>query len=319
MGGVRVIVGDCRSVLRDLPDESVNCVVTSPPYFGLRDYGVDGQIGLEASVSDHIAALRDVFREIRRILLKDGTLWVNYGDGYASTPNGNTHLTHDGRYKSKRDDRTFTDKPLDTIKASGLKPKDLMGLPWRLAFAMQEDGWWLRSDIIWAKPNPMPESIKDRPTKSHEYLFLLAKSDRYFFDAEAIAEPSIHAGQLVRTNGNEGMDAGYDGHRTRDGLRRGVVVPETRHPRSVWNIATAPFPEAHFATFPPELAERCIKAGCPEGGVVLDPFFGAGTTGLVADRLRRSCIGIELNPAYAEIARRRIAKDAGMFAEVQSA
>lgn len=316
---VRLIIGDCRTELAKLADESINCVVTSPPYFGLRDYGVDGQIGLEPTPAAFVAELVAVFREVRRVLRDDGTLWLNLGDSYAAQ-RGGTHQpaeTLAGGKGGKTDDgdRVNRDRhdgynPTRFASRIGLKHKDLIGIPWRVAFALQADGWYLRQDLIWAKPNPMPESVQDRCTKAHEYVFLLSKSARYHYDADAIAEPAecdrirgpaLH-GDTVSTNGNGGL------------ARRPLA--ETRNARSVWNIATQPFSEAHFATFPPELAERCIKAGCPAGGTVLDPFGGAGTTGLVADRLQRNAILIELNPAYAAMAKRRIEGDAGMFGEV---
>jgi len=342
VNGVRILVGDCRTELAKLADASVNCCVTSPPYFGLRDYGVDGQIGLEATPVAFVAELVAVFREVRRVLRDDGTLWLNLGDSYASQPSwgrdaGTSSL--DGR-KQGREGGQSSDRT-----AWGLKPKDLVGIPWRVAFALQADGWYLRQDIIWAKPNPMPESVQDRCTKAHEYVFLLSKSPRYWYDADAIAEP-VTASTVARlaqdidnqqgsdrvpgkTNGTMkakpprfGGSKYGDDTRPESNTKSGNEYTDTnsgmRNARSIWNIATQPFSEAHFATFPPELAERCIKAGCPEGGIVLDPFFGAGTTGLVADRLQRNCIGIELNPAYAEIARNRIHRDAGMFAAVSA-
>jgi DNA modification methylase len=311
---VRVIIGDCREALQSLPSESVNCVVTSPPYFGLRDYGVDGQIGLEATPVAFVAELVSVFREVRRVLRDDGTLWLNLGDSYAN----------DGKWGGSTGGKHVTALHGDTgagrgKRNTGLKPKDLMGIPWRVAFALQDDGWYLRQDIIWAKPNPMPESVQDRCTKAHEYVFLLSKSPRYYYDQDAIAEPAIYApGATAEVEREPGYYAGK--HALKNGTGRNDLsfkaIRETRNARSVWTIATQPFSEAHFATFPPELAERCIKAGCPEGGTVLDPFFGAGTTGLVADRLQRNCIGIELNLAYADIARNRIKRDAGLFGEI---
>jgi DNA modification methylase len=340
---VSIIKGDCREVLRTLEPESVHCVVTSPPYWGLRDYGVDGQLGMEPCLGDYVDIMVDVFREIRRVLRADGTLWLNLGDSYAAHVNGRPAAD------IVNDDRCFRDKPFDTIgaiyidtekdrrglslnkgsdgsnhgkriRSTGnglLKPKDLCGIPWRVAFALQADGWWLRQDIIWAKPNPMPESVTDRCTKAHEYIFLLSKSERYFYDADATAERSI-TGDPSRPRGSLGAN-GLD---ARGRYAQGIGAPHrtgnasVRNKRSVWEIATAPFSEAHFATFPPALIEPCIKAGCPEGGTVLDPFGGAGTTGLVADRLGRHAILIELNPEYAAMAERRIRGDAGMFASV---
>jgi DNA modification methylase len=339
---IRLITGDCRDVLATLPDGSVHCVVTSPPYWGLRDYGVDGQIGLEASVSEHIAILRDVFREVRRVLRKDGTCWVNYGDAYAGgggfAPNAPSNVAG-SKQTTNRGSKEGVRTP------SGLKPKDLIGLPWRLAFALQDDGWWLRSDIIWSKPNPMPESVTDRPTRAHEYVFLLTKSARYWYDAEAIRQPAAEAsiarlaqnieaqegshranggaktngtmkavGRVDKQRGHGRRHDGFNDHW--DAMSKDEQSSMGANARSVWEIATQPFSEAHFATFPPALAERCIKAGCPVGGTVLDPFGGAGTTGLVADRLQRNAILIELNPAYAAIAERRMHNDAPLFVKV---
>jgi DNA modification methylase len=336
---IRIIEGDCRDVLRTMPENSVHCVVTSPPYWGLRDYGVDGQLGLEATYQEHVVVMADIFDEVRRVLRDDGTLWLNYGDSYATSPNGRSAA--DTKATGK-DDRTFRDKPFSTIQGV-LKPKDLCGIPWRVAFALQERGWYLRQDIIWSKPNPMPESVQDRCTKAHEYIFMLSKSARYYYDIEAIKEPmslssvdrlsqDVEAqtgsnrvpgktngtmkavGKVDKQRGHGRRHAGFNDRW--DAMERAEQCTGMRNKRSVWEVATQPFSEAHFATFPPSLIEPCIKAGCPSGGIVLDPFGGAGTTGLVADRLQRNAILIELNPAYAEIARKRLSTDAGMFAEV---
>jgi DNA modification methylase len=330
---VRILEGDCRDLLRAMPDESVHCIVTSPPYFGLRDYGVDGQMGLEANPDEFIAGMVAVFRECRRVLRDDGTLWLNVGDSYAGAPGG-----WQGK-NGQRASRTFTARIDHDKRGNGCKSKDLIGVPWMLAFALRADGWFLRQDIIWAKPNPMPESVTDRCTKAHEYVFLLSKAARYFYDADAIREPLLEstekriAQNVARQAGsdrvpgktNGPMKAVTRGMRNSDpdtfGLTRGstnqcCANQGGANKRSVWTIATQPFKEAHFATFPPALVEPCILAGCPSGGTVLDPFGGAGTTGLVADRLQRDAILIELNPEYAEIARRRIAGDAPLFAEV---
>jgi DNA modification methylase len=370
---VSIHVGDSLEILRSLPDESVHCVVTSPPYWALRDYGVDGQIGLEASPAEFIAKLVAVFEEVRRVLRTDGTCWINMGDSYSHGGGGSKN---DARWPKEAEHSNTTPKHLKA--ESGMKPKDLMMMPHRLAIALQDAGWWVRQDIVWSKPNPMPESVRDRCTKSHEYIFLLTKSERYFFDQDAICElvsPNTHArlsqdvqnqigseranggaktnGPMkavargvgwghgtdaekrkrgrVKTAGNvnptKGMIAyeeGDDHHRTKAGLlayaeKTRIDTPLTRNRRSVWSIATQSFKEAHFATFPLEIPTTCIKAGCPVGGVVLDPFFGAGTTGLAADRVQRDCIGIELNPQYAEMARRRIHADAPLLASVQVA
>lgn len=310
---VRILTGDCRDMLKTLPEQSVHCCVTSPPYFGLRDYGVDGQIGLEQTPAEFVAELVAVFREVRRVLRDDGTLWLNLGDSYASSPasgGAQSSAMTGGEHKRTPVARAYR-------RPEGLKPKDLIGIPWRVAFALQADGWWLRQDIIWHKPNPMPESVTDRCTKAHEYVFLLSKSERYHFDAEAIAEPSAYPGdnRAERPDTRKAVDPMcMDGGRR---ARTGKPTGDTRNKRSVWTITTKPFAEAHFATMAPDLAETCIKAGCPDGGTVLDPFGGAGTTGLVADRLGRNALLIELNPKYAEIAHRRLAGDAPLFADVE--
>jgi DNA modification methylase len=306
MMAVRILIGDVRERLHDLPDESVHCVVTSPPYFGLRDYGMAGQIGLEKTPDAFVVQMVGVFHEVRRVLRKDGTLWLNLGDSYSvgNAPGGGK------QGESWRLRGVMT--PPNRMPLPGLKPKDLIGIPWRVAFALQADGWYLRQDIIWHKPNPMPESVRDRCTKAHEYLFLLSKSERYFYDAEAIAEAGTG-----RDPGNitHKYDDGSPFNRTKAGLVA-MGAAETRNRRSVWTITTQAFPEAHFATFPPELPELCIRAGCPKGGTVLDPFFGAGTTGLVADRLGRNCIGIELNPQFTAMAAWRVEADSPLFAQV---
>jgi DNA modification methylase len=335
---VRIIEGDCRTVLARLEDGKVNCCVTSPPYFGLRDYGVDGQIGLEETPDAFVAEMVELFREVRRVLRDDGTLWLNLGDSYQNAKG------QSGGFDPKQPARRHLRAARPQDKAiPGLKPKDLIGIPWRVAFALQADGWYLRQDIIWSKPNPMPESVQDRCTKAHEYIFMLSKSARYFYDIDAIKEPmSLSSVERLsqdvesqtgsnrvpgKTNGNMKAVGRVDkqrGHGRRhagfndrwDAMERAEQCTGMRNKRSVWEVATQPFSEAHFATFPPALIEPCIKAGCPAGGTVLDPFGGAGTTGLVADRLQRNAILIELNPAYAEMARKRLLGDAGMFAEV---
>jgi DNA modification methylase len=278
-----------------------------------------------------------VFREVRRVLRDDGTLWLNLGDSYAGSgrggnPEAGTKQGTNARSQTvgvlyglgpvdQAAERARMKAQNDAMRAGGLKPKDLIGIPWRVAFALQADGWWLRQDIIWSKPNPMPESVTDRCTKAHEYLFLLAKSERYYFDAAAIAEDAVKAGQVLHSHGTGAKDrAGaseVNDNRTKIGLANwNQPQPDTRNKRSVWTVTTQPFKEAHFATFPPALIEPCILAGCPEGGTVLDPFGGAGTTGLVADRWQRNAVLIELNPSYADMARGRITNDAPLFAEV---
>jgi len=315
---VRILTGDCRAVLRIIPDESVHCVVTSPPYWGLRDYGVGGQLGLEPTYQEYVANMVEVFREVRRVLRKDGTLWLNLGDSYA--PGAGKVGDRPGGGSQGDNWQGATTSP-NRMPQPGLKPKDLCGIPWRVAFALQADGWYLRQDIIWNKPSPMPESVTDRCTKAHEYIFLLAKSHRYYYDADAIAEPANpeHFGRYKYdfTGSKPGQDDAMPNSYTIR-LKGARDFKETRNRRSVWEIATQGFSEAHFATFPPALIEPCIKAGCPKDGTVLDPFGGAGTSGLVADRLGRNAILIELNPEYAEMARRRLTDDAGMFASVSS-
>ena len=308
---VRIINADVIDGLMQLPDESVHCVVTSPPYFGLRDYGHKGQIGLEPTPDAYVAKMVEVFRQVRRVLHKDGTCWLNLGDSYAG---GGGHSPNSPSSKYSKSGLYGMALKEGGIKPNGaVKAKDLIGIPWRVAFALQADGWWLRQDIIWSKPNPMPESVIDRCTKAHEYIFLLTKDSRYFYDAEEIKEPSIYEGD--RKTGL-GSTKEFDPKRQANKLRGERIVPEHRNKRSVWEVAAQPFPEAHFATFPPALIEPCVRAGCPEGGTVLDPFGGSGTTGLVADRLKRNAILIELNPEYAAMAERRIRGDSPLFAEV---
>ena len=403
---VQILKGDCREVLRTLDTESVQTCITSPPYWGLRDYGIPpsvwggnadcehewaeslvtrkgstngregstlvsagaaktigvgagnnvgetkqyradrtsfchcgawrGSFGLEPTYQLYVEHAVEIFREVRRVLRPDATLWLNLGDCYCS---GNRATWCSGASENKGAD-VLNDMPRPAQPAD-LKPKDLIGIPWRVAFALQADGWYLRQDIIWSKPNPMPESVTDRPTKAHEYLFLLTKNEHYYYDAGAIKEDSItddprrpytsegawqidgrpveqrHGGKLrAPANVKRG---GFDG-KTNDlpGREAFRAFTETRNKRSVWTVSTQSFKEAHFATFPPTLIEPCIKAGCPAGGTVLDPFGGAGTTGLVADRLGRDAILIELNPEYADMAKRRIEGDAGLFADVRS-
>lgn len=312
---VDIRIGDSRELLRAIPDKSVHCCVTSPPYFGLRDYGVDGQMGLEATPDEFIAGMVDLFREVRRVLRDDGTLWLNIGDSYAtgSKWGGSTGGKAAKALHGARGGGRGKTQP-------GLPDKNLIGIPWMLAFALRADGWYLRQDIIWSKPNPMPESVQDRCTKAHEYIFLLSKGPKYHYDAAAIAEPATGEapGNTKATKGGRAYDDGAAEHRTAANLHN-IGARETRNKRSVWTVATQPFSEAHFATFPPDLSEPCIKAGCPVGGTVLDPFGGAGTTGLVADRLQRNAILLELNPEYAAMARRRIDGDRGGLLDAMEA
>ena len=304
-----ILQGDVINRLKDIEDNTIQCVVTSPPYWGLRDYGEDNQLGLEETPEEYVENMVKVFREVNRVLKDDGTLWLNLGDTYVANK-GNSKAGFNERYFGKK---FKTDKQSDTYKNINITiknpnpPKNLVGIPWRVAFALQQDGWYLRQDIIWHKPNPMPESVTDRCTKSHEYIFLMSKSANYYYDAESIKEPSIEYGRDKRSDkGN----IRYEGKRTIDkqgknGQQSFVTINEKRNKRSVWKINTKPYKEAHFAVFPEKLPELCIKAGSKKGDIVLDPFFGSGTTGFVAQRLYRKWIGIELNPEYIKIANKR--------------
>lgn len=307
--------GDCIHEMSKMEHGSVQCCVTSPPYWQLRDYGVDGQIGLERTLEEYIQTMVNVFSEVRRVLAEDGTLWLNMGDTYNRYPHVESH-TYDPKYAARNREHGYPAR--DRIK--NLKEKDLVGLPWRVAFALQADGWTLRQDIIWEKSNPMPESVSDRCTKAHEYIFLFSKSKRYYFDAESIKEPvkqsSVVRSKYGRKQGHK-WENGPGGQSINTGVGWGYAdgkarsMPRTDHfdnrnKRSVWRVATHSFKEAHFATFPPKLIMPCIDAGCPPGGTVFDPFAGAGTTGLVACDRGRDFIGIELNPEYCDMARSRI-------------
>jgi DNA modification methylase len=292
-----ILEGDCIQSLKSLPEGIVNTCVTSPPYYGLRDYGEQGQVGLEQTPEEYVQKLVEVFREVKRVLRDDGTLWLNLGDSYSGSgkaPAGNLGKTHN--------EREMTHTHVSGKVPDGLKPKDLIGIPWMVAFALRNDGWYLRQDIIWHKPNPMPESVTDRCTKSHEYIFLLSKSKTYYYDAESIKEPVKQDwGTRDRTNGKyHNAGTGLNPH---TGLQKSY---EKANKRSVWSVTTKPFHGAHFATFPPDLIEPCVIAGSPEGGIVLDPFFGSGTTGLVAMRNNRKYLGCELNSEYISIANERL-------------
>ncbi len=397
---VRILIGDVRAKLAELPADSIDCVVTSPPYWGLRDYGVDGQIGMEPTLGEHLAVMVEVFDAVRRVMKPEGTLWLNYGDCYATKPNGRSAADTKA---AGTDDRTFRDKPFSTvgpicapdqrddnrrggrstfggstphhtpariIAGGTLKPKDLCMVPNRLAIALQDAGWWVRSEIVWGKPNPMPDSSgRYRPSTAHEKIWLLTKSANSFYDSEAVRMPASDASiarwaqNVEGQKGSDRANAGgktngkmkavggqyakaYEGESRKDygdmqnpsDIKRRIVegkmsgrIPDGRLlrnfepdlaaivPPEVWQIATAGFSEAHFATFPPALVAPCIMAGCPAGGTVLDPFGGAGTTGLVADRLQRDAILIELNPEYAEMARGRLVRDSTLFSEVEAA
>ena len=320
---VTILVGDAIEKLRELPSESVHVCVTSPPYYGLRDYGHAGQMGMEPTLAEYIANMVAVFREVRRVLRDDGTLWLNIGDSYAGSwagnsmrPDGGTQRAggpgmqplKDGRYAER-----------NGYVPDGAKPKDMMMVPERLALALQDDGWWVRSRIIWHKKSCMPESVTDRPTKSHEHIWLLAKSERYFYDSKAASEASCDPEGSAKRYASD-----FGGAKADDRIAQGLVTTPsgkrdfdgTRNWRDVWSLGPEPFKDAHFATFPTEIPRRAIVAGCPVGGTVLDPFLGSGTTALVADQLQRNAIGIELNPAYAEMARKRVLGDSPLFAEV---
>lgn len=367
-----ILQGDVLKKLKIIPDNYVNCCVTSPPYWGLRDYGHDGQIGLEKTPEIYVSRMVEVFNEVKRVLKPDGTLWLNLGDSYAGSGKGAaTHPGTNEKWKQGTNKGTH-DKTIHTFNNDNYKPKDLIGIPWMVAFALRSAGWYLRSDVIWHKPNPMPESVTDRPTKSHEYIFLMSKSQKYYYDYEAIEEiatgfdgrkdtmmkgsikyqepamPNSTANSMAK-NGDErwkfktkstfGSRNGeldklhsgkqyerkyknleYDGQQTHT-IHKNRLNPDNeeiypvRNKRSVWTVTTKPYKDAHFATFPQELIIDCIKAGCPEGGIVLDPFMGAGTTAIVARKLNRNYIGIELNEKYISIANKRIEKELGVLFE----
>jgi DNA modification methylase len=333
----RIIPGDCIEGLRTLPDVSVHCCVTSPPYWGLRDYGHSGQIGLESTPEAYVARMVEVFREVRRVLRDDGTCWVNIGDSY-NAYNGNRGASTS--FQAATEIACPSLPSGSGLSCKSLKNKDLVGIPWRVALALQADGWWPRQDIIWHKPNPMPESVRDRCTKSHEYVFLLTKSERYYYDAEAVSEPVAVSAKARRSRPTLAIQAGSDRvpgktngpmkavgprfggskygnsddpkHQTKSG--RVYQIPDAngrRNRRSVWTVTTKPFRGAHFAVMPAAVVGPCIKAGCPEGGTVLDPFAGSGTTLVVAANLGRGGIGCELNPEYIDIAEDRIRKERG--------
>lgn len=310
MSEYKLHLGNCLDHLEFMPDNSVNCCVTSPPYFGLRDYGMDGQIGLEQTPEEYVDKMVEVFREVRRVLRDDGTLWLNIGDSYAGSGGAGSQYKPGGIAKTGTNapstwSAEYKTKPV-TQRLAGFKSKDLIGIPWMLAFALRTDGWYLRQEIIWHKPNPMPESVKDRCTKAHEQIFLLSKSQRYYFDSEAMKEPAVRAGDIPGGKGHY-IQHSAGGH-NKDGLAACGQKPvaETRNRRSVWNVATRPYKGAHFATFPPALIEPCILAGCPVGGVVLDPFGGSGTTAGVALAHGREAIICELNPEYGALVPDRV-------------
>jgi DNA modification methylase len=339
----RCFIGDCRDTMRELISQGVKVqtCVTSPPYWGLRDYGHAGQLGLESTPDEYVSRMVDVFRLVRDLLSDDGTLWLNLGDSYnGGGPNHSKNVPLNGKQASNRGSQGAIDRIVES-----LKPKDLVGIPWKTAFALQADGWYLRSDIIWHKPNPMPESVTDRPTKSHEYIFLLTKNERYYYNADAIKEPYAEesfARYQYAFGGPKSEELSAEGHgKTRPiGIReyKGQAIKDYdsagaqdpsdtkrrvlesmeggvgRNKRTVWTVTTKPYAEAHFATFPPDLIEPCILAGSRTGDIVLDPFFGSGTTGEVAQRLGRQWIGCELNPAYEPLQAKRTAQQGLMLA-----
>ena len=288
-----ILQGNCLDTLQTLDSESIDCCITSPPYWGLRDYGEGEQLGLEKTPEEYVANMVKVFSEVKRVLKPDGTLWLNLGDSYAGGGRG-------CETPKQQTNKGTVDMP-KSIVPPGLKTKDLVGIPWMTAFALRADGWWLRQDIIWHKPNPMPESVRDRCTKAHEYIFLMSKSQKYYCDMEAIKEDCDWNGK----SGAKNYDWDNDG-RTHNPDQQEQT---SRNKRSVWTVTTKPYSEAHFATYPEELITPCVLAGCPEGGTILDPFFGAGTTGVVAEKWGRNCIGIELNPDYIKISDKRIGKE----------
>jgi len=305
---INILQGDCIESLKKLEDQSINTCITSPPYWGLRNYNdEEKQLGMEDTPEEFVNNLVNVFREIKRVLRDDGTVWLNLGDSYSS---GGRTTTTNQSLRGDKDYGVTRPKP-----SKGIKPKDLIGIPWRVAFALQQDGWYLRQDIIWHKPNPMPESVRDRCTKAHEYIFLLSKNVKYYYDHEAIKEDA-KTPAVSRNKMGEGYQADYTkGKRFSDGER--VWGSTKKNKRSVWKVSTKPFKGAHFATFPKDLIEPCVLAGCPEGGTVLDPFGGSGTTGIVAAQHNRNAVLLELNQEYIDLAKQRINKELGMMSNLK--
>ena len=308
---IDIYEGDCIEQLKRLADQSINTCITSPPYWGLRNYQEDKQLGMEDTPEEFISNLVDVFREVKRVLRDDGTVWLNLGDTYCGTGHKGNYT--DPKHKEGRNGQ----KIALNNKIDGLKSKDLVGIPWRVALALQQDGWYLRQDIIWHKPNTMPESVKDRCTKAHEYIFLLSKNKKYYYDNEAIKEDSKYYGKDKRSDkGN----IRYEGKRTSNKDSKAqqsfVTINPKKNKRSVWTVSTKPFKGAHFATFPPELIEPCILAGCPEGGVVLDPFGGSGTTAVVANNHYRNAVLIELNRSYIAIMKKRLEEQGSILINI---
>jgi len=314
---VEILRGDCIDSLKKLEDQSINTCITSPPYWGLRNYnGEEKQLGLEDTPEEFVENLVNVFREVKRVLRDDGTVWLNLGDSYMGGGGGNYNKT--GISQAGGQHLTNVRNRKDFIKKSGVKAKDLVGIPFRVAFALQEDGWYLRQDIIWHKPNPMPESVKDRCTKAHEYIFLLSKNQKYYFDNEAIKEDSVdkesHRGMSPR---NKDKRLGDRFFATKVGDSANYKKYPKRNKRSVWTVTTKPFKGAHFATFPMDLIEPCVLAGCPEGGTVLDPFGGSGTTGIVAVNHNRHAVLCELNKEYIELAKQRLRTEVGLLVGIK--
>lgn len=316
-----IYISECLSGLKELPDNSINCCVTSPPYYGLRDYGNEKQIGLEKTPEEYIQKLVDVFHEVYRVFQPDGTLWVNIGDSYAGSMKGAAQYPDNAMNYKQGTNRGTLGKATLVKQCTGCKPKDLIGIPWMLAFALRADGWYLRQDIIWNKPNPMPESVTDRCTKSHEYIFLLSKSRKYYFDSESIQQA---ASQSVKNRLGKVENVGYKAFASantldesnpmfRKNTTREYQYADKANKRSVWSVPTAAYKDAHFAVFPETLIVDCIKAGCPQEGIVLDPFMGSGTTAIVARKLNRNFVGFELNPDYVHLAEKRIVKELGIF------
>ena len=308
---MQILEGDCLQMLKRLPSKSINTCITSPPYWGLRNYNdEEKQLGMEDTPVEFVDNLVKVFREVKRVLRDDGTVWLNLGDSYSS--GGRTTTTN----QSLRGDKNYG--VTRTKPSKGIKPKDLIGIPWRVAFALQQDGWYLRQDIIWNKPNPMPESVKDRCTKAHEYIFLLSKNVKYYFDNEAIQEDSVSInskGEVGKANStiNIGKSvADKEGFEIRDGLKD-MGVYRQKNKRSVWTVTTKPYKDAHFATFPHDLIEPCVLAGCPRDGLVLDPFAGSGTTGQVALAHNRKAVLIELNAEYVQLIKKRFGIGTTLF------
>jgi len=312
----KIYQGDCLEIMKTWPDGFVNCCVTSPPYWGLRDYGVDGQLGLEKTPEEYVSKMVAVFAEVKRVLKPEGTLWLNLGDSYMSGGGASRHQGYsDPKYTNGRNGNHIEPQ---SFKHPIIKPKDLVGIPWMVAFALRQDGWYLRQDIIWHKPNPMPESVRDRCTKSHEYIFLLSKQPKYYCDMEAIKEEANYDGR--KDTVMKGSDK-YKGHIMPNGSPQTVASSgherwkenadgvKVRNKRSVWTVTTKPYSEAHFATFPPDLITPCVLAGCLKDGLVLDPFMGSGTTAMVAYENNRNYIGCELNPEYIKLNRAEKAKD----------